>query len=121
VAVERREESLEVLESGTLLTVGRQDVDQLAAEVVQQPRVGNVLRYEPEIKQFRIYENTKNNTLVHFKYFYTFSDDLLILFTISNLLKDVRCRSTTVISFVFLFYDMIIITNSILLHHSFTG
>ncbi len=120
VSVERREESLEVFESGALLTVGRQDVDQLAAKVVQQPRVGNVLRYEPEIKQFWIYENTKNNTLVHFKYFNTFSDDLLILFTISNLLKDVRCRSTTVISFVILFYDMSIITDSILLHHSFT-
>ncbi len=92
VAVERREESLEVLKSGALLTVSRQDVDQLAAKVVQQPRVRNVFRYEPEIEQFRIY--VRKYWVQHFNTL--FSDELLVLNSNSNLHKDVRRRSITV-------------------------
>ena len=47
VLVQGREQGLEVFQTGALLTVSGQDIDELTAEVVEQPRVGYVLRHEP--------------------------------------------------------------------------
>ena len=47
VLVQGREQVLEVFQSGSFLAVGGQDVDELAAEVVEQSRVRDVLGHEP--------------------------------------------------------------------------
>ena len=48
--VQGREQVLEVFESGSFLAVGGQDVDELAAEVVEQSRVRDVLGHEPGVR-----------------------------------------------------------------------
>ena len=47
--VQGREQVLEVFQSGSFLAVGGQDVDELAAEVVEQSRVRDVLGHEPGV------------------------------------------------------------------------